>query len=86
MMPLGFCSSCFVWHASRAAGVVALPMLPPVIALGVGKSPGAWRSAASPVLCGQDDLSDGVGAQPQASSDPVRSDPLLVVQQREPLL
>jgi hypothetical protein len=41
MMPLGFRSSCFVWHASRAAGVVALPMLSPVITLGVGKSPRA---------------------------------------------
>ena len=40
MLPLGFCSSCFVWHASRAAGV-ALPMLSLVIALGVCKSPGA---------------------------------------------
>jgi hypothetical protein len=41
MMPLGFCSSCFAWHASRAAGVLALPMLSLVIAFGVGKSPGA---------------------------------------------
>jgi hypothetical protein len=41
MMPLGFCSSCFMWHASRAAGVVDLPILSPVTTLGVGKSPRA---------------------------------------------
>jgi hypothetical protein len=34
-------AGCFVWHATRAAGVVALPMLSPVITLGVGKSPRA---------------------------------------------
>jgi hypothetical protein len=41
MMPLRFCSSCFMWHASRAAGVVDLPILSPVTTLGVGKSPRA---------------------------------------------